>query len=83
MVPLDEDVQKEMFRHAVDNLQEALNEGADAVVFPEFALPPVDVSDKFPDIRDFNPFDSDDQAVVDEKFEEIRDQNSAGGTWLS
>jgi hypothetical protein len=81
LVPRDSNVRDTMRDHVVKNLSRALEEEADAIVFPEFALPPVDLSAVFPDIRDFNPFDPAHQAKVDREFEgsatSIRDEACA------
>lgn len=69
LVPCDEAVQARMREHAVEKLSRALTENVDAIVFPEFALPPIDIENLGPDEEVFNPFDAQQQHMVDIQFE--------------
>lgn len=73
LVPRYDHVSATMRAHVVAKLGEAIKAKADAIVFPEFGLPPVDLSDIFPNPRDFDPFDLEHQKEVDKRFEQSAD----------
>lgn len=70
LVPVDDNVRITMREHVVDKLSKALCQDVNAIVFPELAFPPVDLSDQFPTPADFDPFNPAHQAEVDRRFEE-------------
>lgn len=71
LVPLNDVVTTEMRGHLIRQLALSLKIGADAVVFPEFALPPIDVSDLCSEKENYSSLDAVVQNSIDARFESM------------